>query len=247
MDITPAWGKETWEDYTRQFLPSAFYCLSRNITDFQGFVGFRWSQKWFSYSSTHTHYFQLQFLETLSSKLSIISCNTESGCVGDLVYLYMCVYTSFSHSEFTFSSHLSSSIRLSMSSKVWVYFSAVNCYIKSTSKCYHMTLAFLRHTCFPSFLPFMLLTNVFWLCFFMAKFTLSLWSRSSLSIHWSVDILPLSHLDFCQYRVMWGMLGCLCLLQQRFPLQRGPGMGVPDDMDALFFIVSRGTTAHLSR
>lgn len=128
-----------------------------------------------------------------------------------------------------------------------VCFSFVNCYIKSTSKCYHMTLAFLRHTCFPSFLPFMLLTNVFWLCFFMAKFTLSLWSRSSLSIHWSVDILPLSRLDFCQYRVMWGMLGCLCLLQQRFPLQRGPGMGVPDDMDALFFIVSRGTTAHLSR
>ena len=155
MDITPAWGKETWEDYTRQFLPSAFYCLSGNITDFQGFVGFRRSQKWFSYSSTHTHYFQLQFLETLSSKLSIISCNTESGCVGDLVYLYMCVYTSFSHSEFTFSSHLSSSIRLSMSSKVWVYFSAVNCYIKSTSRWYRMTLAFIRpsNVRVPSFHP----------------------------------------------------------------------------------------------
>ena len=76
----------------------------------------------------------------------------------------------------------------------------------------------------------------FWLCFFMAKFALSLWSSSSLSIHCPWTFWPLSCLDFGQYWVMWGMLGCLCLLQQRrFPLHRGPAMGVPDDMNAFFF------------
>ena len=66
--------------------------------------------------------------------------------------MYVCVCISFSQSEFIFSSQHSSLIRLSMSSKVWV-FSFVNCYIKSISKCYHMTLAFLCRMCFPSFLP----------------------------------------------------------------------------------------------
>lgn len=74
--------------------------------------------------------------------------------------IYVCVCVSFSQSEFIFS-QLSSLIRLTMSSKVWVGFSFVNSYIKSTSKRYHMRLAFLRRTCFPSVLPFMLLRNVF--------------------------------------------------------------------------------------
>ena len=151
--------------------------------------------------------------------------------------MYVCVCISFSQSEFIFSSQHSSLIRLSMSSKVWV-FSFVNCYIKSISKCYHMTLAFLCHMCFPSFLPSFLSCcwGTFLLCFFMAKFTLSLWSSSSLSIHCPWTFWPLSCLDFCQYWVMRGMLGCLCLLQQRrFPLNGGPGMGVPDDMNAFFF------------
>ena len=109
--------------------------------------------------------------------------------------LFVCVCTSSRHSEFTFSSHLSSLIRLSMSSKVWVCFSVVNCYTKSASRWYYMTLAFTRPSNVHSFLPSMLLRKVSWLCFLVAKFTLSLCSRSSLSFHWSMDIL-VSCLDF---------------------------------------------------
>lgn len=147
-------------------------------------------------------------------------------CVGDLVYLCVCVCTSSRHSEFTFSAHLSSLIRLSMSSKIWVCFSVVNCYIKSTSRWYYMTLAFIRPSNVHSFLPSMLLRKVSWLCFLVAKFTLSLCSRSSLSFHWSMDILVSSLSWLCQYWVMWGMLGCLCFLQwRRFSLHRGPAIG----------------------
>lgn len=134
-----------------------------------------------------------------------------------------------------------------MSSEVWVGFSFVNSYIKSTSKRYHMRLAFLRHTCFPSLLPFMLLRNVFG----YASLWLSLPCLSGAVLPYPFIVhghFGLSCLDFGQYWVMWGMLGCLCLLQQRrFPLHRGPAMGVPDDMNAFFFIVSQGTSAHLSR
>ena len=143
----------------------------------------------------------------------------------------MCVCSSFSHSEFTFSSHLSSLIRLSMSSKIC--FSVVNCYIKSTSKWYYMTLAFIRPSNMHSFLPSMLLRKVSWLCFLVAKFTLALWSRSSLSFHQSMDIFVSSLSWLCQYWVMWRMLGCLCFLQwRRFPSHRGPAIGGPDDMNA---------------
>ena len=41
-------------------------------------------------------------------------------------------------------------------------------------------------------LPSMLLRKVSWLCFFVAKFTFSLWSRSSLSFHRSMNILASS-------------------------------------------------------
>ena len=100
----------------------------------------------------------------------------------------MCVHVciSFSHSDFIVSSHLFS--LMSMSSKV--YFSVVNCYIKS--RWYHMTLAFIHLLNVLSFLSSMLMRKVSWLCFFMAKFTLSLWSRSSLSVHHSMDILASS-------------------------------------------------------
>ena len=55
-----------------------------------------------------------------------------------------------------------------------------------------MTLAFIHLSNVLSFLPSMLMRKLSWLCFFMAKFTLSLWSRSSLSIHHSMDILASS-------------------------------------------------------
>ena len=103
------------------------------------------------------------------------------------VCVHMCI--SFSHLDFIFS-HLFS--LMSMSSKVWVCFSVVNCCIKSTSKCYRMTLAFICPSNVLSFLPSMLMRKVAWLCFFMTKFTLSLWSRSSLFIHHSMDILASS-------------------------------------------------------
>ena len=41
--------------------------------------------------------------------------------------------------------------------------------------------------------------------------------------------------------------GAYVFSNRGFLSREGTGMGVPDDMDALFFIVSRGTTAHLSR
>ena len=165
----------------------------------------------------------------------------RSLCWWPSLFIYVCVCTHFSHSEFTFSSHLSSLIRLSMSSQI--RFSVVN------YMWYYMTLAFIHPLNVHSFLLSMLLRKVSWLCFFMAKFTLSLWSRSSLSFHRSMDILVSSLSWLCQYWVMWRMLGCLCFLQwRRFPLHRGPAIGGPNDINALFFfIVAQGTLAHLSR
>lgn len=135
-----------------------------------------------------------------------------------------------------------------MSSEVWVGFSFVNSYIKSTSKRYHMRLAFLRHTCFPSLLPFMLLRNVFG----YASLWLSLPCLSGAVLPYPfivhghfglLVVLTLVSIGWCGE--CWG--ACVFSNRGGFLCIEGLPWVCLMIWMLFFFIVSQGTSAHLSR